>query len=406
MSGKEGHRGWGWIRKRPSGRHQASYIGPDNQRHFAPHTFEQKMHAEEWLAQERRLMEQDRSQWVSPKIRELTIAAMFDQDKTVEQYGKQWIKQRNLKPKTVAHYSGLLDRNITPKLGVIPIRQLNAATVRNWYSTTLTDKPVMRSHAYQLLHAICKTAVSDELLDRNPCMIAGAASAKTSRKAVVPTIAELAIMAEKIEPKFKAYILISAWCGVRFSEMVELRRKDISEGCEVIEIHRNAPHITKNQAAAQGIPFCQVGTTKTNEKRESIVPPHIRDDIQHHLDTYAEPGDEGRLFVPVRGGCHVVEKVVRDAFRSACADAGVNGMRIHDMRHFAGHQTARVANLPETMKRLGHSTSTASLRYQGEVSGRDVEIADALSALAKVPELPDDSTEAEVVKALEKQGLS
>lgn len=56
-------------------------------------------------------------------------------------------------------------------------------------------------------------------------------------------------------------------------------------------------------------------------------------------------------------------------------------MRLHDMRHFAGHQTPRVANLPETMARLGHSTQTASLRYQGQVSGRDAEIAEALSAL-------------------------
>lgn len=73
---------------------------------------------------------------------------------------------------------------------------------------------------------------------------------------------------------------------------------------------------------------------------------------------FAEPGDDDRLFVPVRGGCHVVEKVVRDAFRRAYADASVSGMRLHDPRHFAGHQTARVANLPETMKRLGHRTQT------------------------------------------------
>jgi len=39
--------------------------------------------------------------------------------------------------------------------------------------------------------------------------------------------------------------------------------------------------------------------------------------------------------------------------------------------------TAQVANLVETMERLGHSTPAASLRYQGQVSGRAVEIAEA-----------------------------
>lgn len=78
MSGRTGHRGWGWIRKRSSGRFQASYIGPDNVRHFAPTTFELKIDAEEWLTQERRAIQNAISalapvggngpqlQWLSP----------------------------------------------------------------------------------------------------------------------------------------------------------------------------------------------------------------------------------------------------------------------------------------------------------------------------------------------------
>ena len=57
-------------------------------------------------------------------------------------------------------------------------------------------------------------------------------------------------------------------------------------------------------------------------------------------------------------------------------------LRIHDLRHFAGTQVARVGNLTESMARLGHSTVKASLIYQSVVSGRDAEIAAALSELA------------------------
>jgi len=60
-----------------------------------------------------------------------------------------------------------------------------------------------------------------------------------------------------------------------------------------------------------------------------------------------------------------------------------HGIRVHDLRHFAGTHTARVANLVETMSRMGHSTAKASLLYQQQVSGRDVEIAAALSQLAE-----------------------
>ena len=56
---------------------------------------------------------------------------------------------------------------------------------------------------------------------------------------------------------------------------------------------------------------------------------------------------------------------------------------MHDLRHFAGTQVARVGSLAETMSHLGHSTVSASMRYQHMVSGRDAEIAAALSKLAE-----------------------
>ena len=59
MTGRPNRRGWGWIRKLPSKRYQASYVGPDLERHNAPITFTLKTDAERWLADERRLIERD-----------------------------------------------------------------------------------------------------------------------------------------------------------------------------------------------------------------------------------------------------------------------------------------------------------------------------------------------------------
>jgi hypothetical protein len=49
-------RSWGKIRKLPSGRYQASYVGPDGARHAGPITFGAKIDAEGWLSDERRLL--------------------------------------------------------------------------------------------------------------------------------------------------------------------------------------------------------------------------------------------------------------------------------------------------------------------------------------------------------------
>ena len=97
-----------------------------------------------------------------------------------------------------------------------------------------------------------------------------------------------------------------------------------------------------------------------------------------------------RFSFPADHSCHLSDKTFRRYYVAALKDIGRDGKKkprpaIHDLRHFAGTQTARVGNLVETMGRLGHSTVKASLIYQGIVSGRDAEIADALSKLADTP---------------------
>ena len=42
-------REFGTVRKLPSGRWQARYIGPDGQRYTAPETFETRSDAQDWL---------------------------------------------------------------------------------------------------------------------------------------------------------------------------------------------------------------------------------------------------------------------------------------------------------------------------------------------------------------------
>jgi integrase len=126
-----------------------------------------------------------------------------------------------------------------------------------------------------------------------------------------------------------------------------------------------------------------IDTPKSGKPRTVVVPPHIRADIKHHLDSFVAEDVESLLFPPIRGGYHLSDKVIRDALAPALVKAKCDRrIRIHDLRHFSGTQVTRVGNLVETMNHLGHSTITASLRYQHVVSAGDVEIANQLSALA------------------------
>jgi hypothetical protein len=54
MTARKGRRGFGHIRKLPSGRYRASYMAPDRRRLNAPVTFFTKADAEGWLGVEHR----------------------------------------------------------------------------------------------------------------------------------------------------------------------------------------------------------------------------------------------------------------------------------------------------------------------------------------------------------------
>jgi integrase len=380
MAGKQGHRSWGWLRH--SGRQRikrwhASYIGPDKARHKAPATFGTKIDAEGWLASERRLI--DLKVWTPPAQRE---AARMAAGITLADYAPTWIKQRTvngepLRPRTKIQYERIFEQHIKPtSLAQIPLSSITTDAIRAWHATALPDSPAYRAQAYGLLRAVLATAVTDGHLPFNPAQIRGAGSVATKRQSVILDVAEVGQLADAIDERFKALILIGAWCGLRWGEVTELQRKDFTTDCAVITVRRAVAHRAGR---------CIVDTPKSRKIRKVVTPPHIRPIIKYHLATYVAKEPDALAFPPDRS-CHLSNKTFRVYYTRALTAIGRDGKNkprptIHDLRHFAGTQTARVGNLVETMGRLGHTTIKASLVYQGVVSG-DAEIADALSQLA------------------------
>ncbi|MGO9155890.1 tyrosine-type recombinase/integrase [Mycobacterium sp.] len=373
MARTKGSRGWGHIRRLPSGNLQASYIGPDLARHTAPTTYTNnkagKTRAEGWLADERAMIEQ--GTWTPPKQR---AAARTARATTLADYAAKWVEHRNVKPRTRDEYTSKLRLHIDDTIGTLEITAVTPEAVRKWFAALGTKHTRRNSHAYGLLHAVLATAVTDGLIPSNPCHIKGVMNPARKREPIILSVAEVAELADAIRPeRLKALVLLSAWCGVRWGEVSELRRKDIGEGCEILYVSRGVTRRDREY---------QVDTPKSGKGRAVVIPPHIRDTLNHHLATYVGDGDEALLFPAVRGG-HMNDRVFsREYFAAALQAINRKGVRVHDLRHFAGTQVARVGNLAESMARLGHSTVKASLVYQGIVSGRDAEIAAALSELA------------------------
>jgi integrase len=379
MAAKKGHRSWGYIVQLPnkSKRFEASYIGPDRQRHYAPTTFTFKVGAEGWLGQERAFMERvamTGETWTTPKQRAAKTQA---ESLTLADYAKTWIEHRNVKPRTRNGYESLSESVIGPKLGDVPLRLLTPETIRSWYAGLGSTTPRRKSHAYGLLHAILETAVKDELIDRNPCQIERAMNTSRKSEPVLLEPSEVAALADEIGERWRALVLISAWCGLRWGEIAELRRSDIGSGCESVTVSRAVNHRSGD---------CTIDTTKSDKARTVVVPPHIRTDVKAHLDAHTKPESDALLFVPVRGGCHLDNKTFADSYLKPALKSIKRGSASHhDLRHFCATMTSRAGGtVAETMARLGHSTAKAAMQYQAAAVERQTVIAEALSTLATV----------------------
>ena len=116
--------------------------------------------------------------------------------------------------------------------------------------------------------------------------------------------------------------------------------------------------------------------------RTVALPAGILPELRQHLEAFAEPGQDGRLFIgpkgatPKRGNFH---RLWRKALESANVSTTLH---LHDLRHTGGTMTARTgATLKEIMARLGQSSTRAAMIYQHATSERDREIAEALNRM-------------------------
>lgn len=356
---------FGSVRRLPSGRYQARYTGPDLVRHTAPVTFDTKGDAETWLAMRR--TDIARGAWMPP-ARAASAALTFGS------YANSWLTERTLKPRTRAHYRSLLDNRILPTFKDVPLQAISPTLVRQWHAEMDTRRPTMRAHAYALFRTILGTALTDEHITANPCHIRGGGTSKRVHKIKPPTLAELETLVDSMPARYQTMVLLASWCGLRFGELAELRRKDVDISDGALHVRRGVVRV--NGQVVIGTPKSAAGI------RDVAIPPHLLPAIRDHLTDHAQRGRDGLLF-PGASGEHLAPSTLYSNFYRARAAAGRPDLRWHDLRHLGAVLAASTgATLAELMARLGHSTPAAAMVYQHAATGRDRAIAQALSDLA------------------------
>lgn len=369
-------RTWGKVRKLPSGRFQASYVGPDGARYTGPVTFSTKTDAGAWLAAEQTRI--GSGVWAAE-----CEVAMPAELPTVSEFVTSWIAGRTtregelIRPRTRQQYERLNERHIVgDPIGTLRLDDVRVADVRAWWARLPADKPTWRAHAYRLLRAAFNTAVADELIDESPCRVRSGGAATRQREVRPATAAELETITAAMPERLQAAVLIAAWCAVRFGELIELRRSDVDVKAGVIHVRRAAVRV-KGETV--------VGPPKTAAGVRTVaIPPHVLPAVKKHLREHVK-GRDALLFPSERKpDAHLAMSTLARSFAKAREAADRKDLRWHDLRHTGAVMAAQAgATLAELQARLGHASAAAALIYQHAADGRDAEIAKRMSKLAK-----------------------
>ena len=376
-----GRRQFGAIRQLASGRYQVRYRDhKSGQLVPAPSTFGTKKDANLFLS--RVETEQERGSFVGAHTGKISV----------DEFAKKWLANHpSLRPRTRENYSGNLRLHILPELGQIELGKLAPARVREWHAqlsqSGLAATTVAR--CYRILKSLCATAVADELIARNPCVVRGASTSKSDERPIA-TIDQVWKLAESIHPRYKVLVLLATFTGLRLGELLALTVSDI-------DLSETSPYVAvRKQVFELEDGTHQYGPPKTDAGRRDVsIPPPLIPYIETHIAQWAETDRDGLIFPAPKGGLVRRSNFNRRAWAPAVRSVGLLGFHFHDLRH-TGNTLAAItgASTKELMSRMGHASPRAALLYQHATRERDAEIAVRLGALIRIEttDLPDQTT--------------
>ncbi|SEL24960.1 tyrosine-type recombinase/integrase [Rhodococcus maanshanensis] len=373
MASNRPKRGFGAPRKLKSGRWQARYTGPDGLAHKAATTFGAYDDAVAWLAGERRRIDLDT--WTPPATRDLDAGVLGNQPPalTLAVYAERWFAETEgrHKPRTRALNRGYLDNVILPELGAVSVTALTVQQVRAWFAG-LESFPTRNSNAYSLLRTILNQALDDELIAANPCRVKRAAVKRRVVEPIALTASEIRAMADAMPERWRALILVAGFSGLRWGELVALRRSDFvlkADDCSV----------TVSRAVVRMKGEFVIGAPKSRAALRTVpLPSALRLIIAAHIEEFALPGRAGLVFPSVSGQV-VHDNSVRPAFKREAKKIGHPALRFHDLRHSAATLFAQAgATLADHMMLMGHTSSAMSARYTHSTAARNRALVEGL----------------------------
>jgi integrase len=237
-------------------RWRARYVDDQGREHAKG--FGRKVDAQNWL--NRQVSDHVTGTWTDPALAAVTFGAMAE----------RWLSTKATRSaKTVAGYRSLLDTVVLPRWKDVPLRDVRYDDLQVWITGLSVDGSVRFEgkglsasrvrQAHQLVGAVLKFAVKAKHLPANP-----ADGVELPR---LPETDQRYLTHEQLHRvaiasgRFRTFVLVLGYCGLRFGEAAALRVADVNLKDRRIRVRRSVTHVrktglvegpTKNHSARTG----------------------------------------------------------------------------------------------------------------------------------------------------------
>lgn len=348
----------GTVRRRGE-KHRARYRHPDTGRQYEK-TFTTKRAADKWLTDQ--LAAIDKGRWIDPTAGNVTFGDYYEGYAARQVWATGTVRAMDLAAKSAPFWD-------------TPVGRIRPTHVEAWVKDmSKTLAPGTIKTRLNNVRSVFKAAVRDEVIAVDP-------SSKITRlprqrraeiAMAIPSPEVVGKIVQASDERFVAFVSVCALAGLRLGEAAALQVGDV-------DFLRRMLHV-RRQVQRKGGGEVEITLPKYGSERD--VP--ISDELVQILARHVELGHRGEWLFQGSADRPPHQNTVGYEWRKTIAAAGLEGIRLHDLRHFyASGLIAEGCDVVTVQRALGHSKATTTLNTYSHLwpSGED-KTRKAASALA------------------------
>lgn len=320
-------------------RWRARYVDDNSKEHTK--RFDRKVDAQQWL--DNIVSSQVAGSYVDPAKGKVTFASFY----------REW-STRQVWASTTVRAMDLAANNVT--FGAVALADLRPSHIETWVKA-MQDKPLKPGTIktrFQNVRTVLRAAKRDKMLAEDPTeRITLPRRRRAEAAMVLPTPAQVGELVQCADDDFRAFVFLAAFAGLRLGEAAAIQVGDIDFLHREIKVQRQVQRANGGEVELRAPKYGSERTVPAPDGLLEVLAERIRLFVGRAPTAWLFPGENGHPW-------H--QNSVTYRWRKTRVAAGVDTLKLHDLRHFyASGLIAASCDVVTVQRALGHSSATVTL---------------------------------------------